>query len=1076
MVDILLIYGVVEFGEPAQARRYLGQYRIDTEYMRNAEGRSVGRGQAIQLGALLLFAILIINLSLFQVFIVPNQNGEIEFKHSQQVQEELETARSLAQQAVATDTELSTAIQLGPQYPSRTLFVNPAPPAGTVETVDRGDIVVTNAEPAASETAQAWDETGEAFPTKGLAYRPGYNYYDNAPTTVYGASVLYNVQPDGTVRSRTGQTLVSGNRISLVAMSGSMGTSASGAETIEFQPASAPTQRVPIEPTGSGDFTVALETQIPENVWQDLLASEIDGSDSDPNAYIESIDCSASDPDDPCGTLTLTFEDSGDETYSLRLGEVGVGDNVDDEPESYITRVDPTTASLSVTEGNQREITVEVRDRYNNPVSGVAVTVTDPAGAGTVTATEDSTDERGRASFVYEGSSTGTEDVEFAIPDDSFQGPGSTSGLDDAEKVVYSATVNPVAGSGPGSGDGGSGSTDYGTGGTSRYANDSTTTTVSVDNGRYTGIYSTDELILSGGIPTVDTNNGKKRLEYETALDNGTTTYTVRLRLIKGLSAEDWNTRSVKIFDDSGNSQSATLTKEAAAAINGSRTAYEGTDLLDVNDVAYEDPGSSFERLAAEVRAMDDDGDTTVTALTTTIEGRVNATIRQEALFSAAQPQPSDGAQYQFVRFNFETPTNTTGWEIRYEEGSGTTTLPTRANVGDLSGEIYFAADESAFETQRGLADDVVYPLETSLQDADNLTLVDSSGDRRDELAFEADTDGTPSTTNGWTVSDLGSGEVAVRKTIGDPYRDADNVSDWRITTQTSFFGASGPSVAFVPNSNQGLIRTVTPSGTVVDYGADPNEIKILGPKTDLDDDGQDEVLYIGGNDGDELRYKEADNTTETLVDKKVRQSSAIGVGDPDGDGLKTVYYAVSNGNKLKKIEVGGNSERVSPGSGNSKVSAKGAVGYADANDDGDDDIIYLPSGTSKEIGYVDDGSTTTTRIGPPGNRYQIGNGNAVGEPVEINGNLRVPIVNGSQDLLLVDPADGSNFETVNRGSVKPKKNPITVLDWRGDDTKEILVINGNDNQHLYYVEVNTGDETETGEVRDEQADQKGVR
>jgi hypothetical protein len=409
--------------------------------MRIAEGRSVGRGQAIQLGALLLFAILIINLSLFQAFVVPNQNGEIEFKHSQQVQEELETARSLAQQAVATDTELSTSIQLGPQYPSRTLFVNPAPPAGTVETIDRGDIVVTNAEPTASETAQAWDETGEAFATKALAYRPGYNYYDNAPTTVYDTSVLYNVQPDGTVRSRTGQTLVSGNRITLVAMSGSMGTSGSGAETIEFQPASAPTQRVPIEPTGSGDFTVALETQIPENVWRNqLLAGEIDGSDSDPNAYIESIDCSASDPDDPCGTLTLTFENSGDETYSLRLGEVGIGDNVDDEPESYITRVDPTTESLSVTEGSRQEITVEVRDRYNNPVSGVTVQVDDPSGAGSVTSGDDRTDERGQANFVYDATNAGSETLTFAI-----SSPNSAS---DPEKVEYDVTVNSDSGDG----------------------------------------------------------------------------------------------------------------------------------------------------------------------------------------------------------------------------------------------------------------------------------------------------------------------------------------------------------------------------------------------------------------------------------------------------------------------------------------------------------------------------------------------------------------------------------------------------------------------------------------------------
>ncbi|WP_276260477.1 hypothetical protein [Haloglomus litoreum] len=429
------------------------------------QARWDGRAQAIQLGALLLFAILIINLSLYQVFVVPNQNSEIEFKHNQQVQEELKTARSLAQQAAVTDSELSTSVRLAPQYPSRTVFVNPAPPAGTLETVDRSDLVVANAEPLDAEARQAWDTSGEAFATKALVFRPGYNYYSNAPTTAYGGSVLYNIQPDGaTVRNRTGQSLVNGNRITLVTMTGAVSTSASGAETVEFQPTSAPTQRVPVRASG-GDLTVRVKTRIPEDVWEDdLLAGQIDdptadengdGDNDEPGRYVTDVTMVSGSPPSSVGTLEITFESGPDKTYSLRMGQVGVGDNVADESASYITKVDPTADSLSVTEDEEREVVVEVRDRYNNPVSGVPVSVTDPSGAGDVTATEDTTDERGRASFVYEGSSTGTEDLEFAISDDSFQGTGSTSGLDDAEEVTYTATVNPAPGSGSGSGGGG---------------------------------------------------------------------------------------------------------------------------------------------------------------------------------------------------------------------------------------------------------------------------------------------------------------------------------------------------------------------------------------------------------------------------------------------------------------------------------------------------------------------------------------------------------------------------------------------------------------------------------------------
>jgi hypothetical protein len=459
-------------------------------------------------------------------------------------------------------------------------------------------------------------------------------------------------------------------------------------------------------------------------------------------------------------------------------------------------------------------------------------------------------------------------------------------------------------------------------------------------------------------------------------------------------------------------------------------------------------------------------------------------------LFSAVQPQPSDrdGDQYRFVRVEFETPADTTDWEIQ-SENDVDTELPDR----ELSGEIYFATNENAFEDERGLNDSVVYPLTTDLAEADALTLVsDASGEARfrDEVAFEADTDETPSTTNGWTVSDLGSGEVAVRKNIGVPYRDADNVSDWRVTSQQSFFGApDSVSVAFVPNSNQKLIRTVTSGtdgtdGTVIDYGEDSSQINILGPKTDLDDDGQDEVLYQvqSNTNGNAIRYMDPDGTVTSVVDRDVRQASAFGVGDPDN--VTTVLYATTDG-RLTEVEIGGGPpQTVTYTAGNSQanagnikdVRAKGAVGYGDVNGDEDLDPIFVPKDTSKKIGYIDNNSRPTTeKIGPRGNRYQIGDGHAVGEPVAIDGNLRVPIVNGSQDLLLVNPENGS-IETVNRGTVKPKKSPITVRDWRGDSKKEILVINGNDNQHLYYVEANTGGSNETGEVRDEEAKDKGVQ
>ena len=52
------------------------------------------RGQSIQIGAIILFGALIILLSTYQAFVVPDQNREVEFKHSQAVQNDLKEFRS----------------------------------------------------------------------------------------------------------------------------------------------------------------------------------------------------------------------------------------------------------------------------------------------------------------------------------------------------------------------------------------------------------------------------------------------------------------------------------------------------------------------------------------------------------------------------------------------------------------------------------------------------------------------------------------------------------------------------------------------------------------------------------------------------------------------------------------------------------------------------------------------------------------------------------------------------------------------------------------------------------------------
>ncbi|MFC6976212.1 hypothetical protein ACFQL1_18425 [Halomicroarcula sp. GCM10025709] len=52
------------------------------------------RSQSIQVGAVLLFAVLIIAFSTYQAFVVPDQNRQIEFNHNQEVQQQLQDLRN----------------------------------------------------------------------------------------------------------------------------------------------------------------------------------------------------------------------------------------------------------------------------------------------------------------------------------------------------------------------------------------------------------------------------------------------------------------------------------------------------------------------------------------------------------------------------------------------------------------------------------------------------------------------------------------------------------------------------------------------------------------------------------------------------------------------------------------------------------------------------------------------------------------------------------------------------------------------------------------------------------------------
>ncbi|NHN48376.1 PKD domain-containing protein [Halostella sp. JP-L12] len=348
------------------------------------------RAAAMQVGAVLLFGILIISMATYQATVVPDQNKGVEFNHNQEVQGQMQDLRNSVV-SVPRGGGGSVTVDLGTTYPSRTLFVNPGPPYGSLRTVgtneERVNVSIENANATDAEVQDFWNGSTRAFETGAIVYRPNYHEYENPPTTVYEHSLLYNQFRNANL-TITDQSLVSGDEITLVTIDGNLSENGMGAASVTADPVSASTNTVTVR-NDSAPINVTVATRLNRSTWNETLSDEFD------DGNVVGIDY---DPDGPGEFALLTISLNQSRTYDLRIAKVGVGSGASDSTdELYLA--DPmlqgTTASA------------EVRDRYNNPVGGANVTVYVD---GTETATKESGSD-GRVS--YEANSGDT--VKFSI-------------------------------------------------------------------------------------------------------------------------------------------------------------------------------------------------------------------------------------------------------------------------------------------------------------------------------------------------------------------------------------------------------------------------------------------------------------------------------------------------------------------------------------------------------------------------------------------------------------------------------------------------------------------------------------
>lgn len=345
------------------------------------------RGVSEVLGAVLLFGLLIAVIIAFQATAVPVFNQGVEYEHNQRAQSQLDLLRTNLILTATTGDGSSTQVELGTDYPNRMFLLNPPPASGRLHTDSPAPVEIRNAG-ATGEVSDYWTGTAQTFTTRPITYSPDYNEYDNAPVTHLEHGLLYN-QFDGAQIALSDENLVDGRQISLLLVNGSLSSSGTTSRSIDLEPTSAPVRTVAVR-NNTAPIVVSIPTRLSESKWRNLLADELTAQ----GGHISSISYTTG---TPYNQLVLELEPGV--TYELSVAMVGVGSGIDRPEAHYVTTTDNDERYLPP--GRSTRLTVEVRDRYDNPVSGVSVDASIGSGEGTVVPVDPVTGTDGRASFRY---------------------------------------------------------------------------------------------------------------------------------------------------------------------------------------------------------------------------------------------------------------------------------------------------------------------------------------------------------------------------------------------------------------------------------------------------------------------------------------------------------------------------------------------------------------------------------------------------------------------------------------------------------------------------------------------------
>lgn len=344
------------------------------------------RGVSEVIGAILIFGLIVAMLTLVQTQLIPQANEEVELEHSIDVRNDLVKFHQTATEVSANGRTQSVGIKTGMGYPQRLLFLNPPRVQGTLRTTESSTVQLSNVVAEDDEVNDYFAATGNdlSLDSRTMAYSVNYNRLSTSPTMRYEYGVLYTEYEDGVTLHNPG-AIVNGNNINLVFTAGEHSETAASVQSLSVRPNSAPARTVSVTGNG-GPIELVLPTEMSVTKWRDLYEG----------GNILSVTDAGS------GLVRLRLD--GSQSYDLRMSRIAVTKGVANPGHRYIVPVGEGVESIS--SGQTAHVTFEVRDRFNNPVSGTDVTIVED-GTGNTIATK-TTDEEGRVSAEVSPTSTTT--------------------------------------------------------------------------------------------------------------------------------------------------------------------------------------------------------------------------------------------------------------------------------------------------------------------------------------------------------------------------------------------------------------------------------------------------------------------------------------------------------------------------------------------------------------------------------------------------------------------------------------------------------------------------------------------